>query len=125
MRQLVGPAIQLPVRQVPTIITDCNSVGSPLRLRFEQMMNALISGVGFRSVVPPNQHLLALAGGHQRETPKWLIRTGADAFHQGSHMASHPGNGIHLKSTRVVNKTESQSLSRHNLDVERENWPLF
>src|SRR5918999_329229 len=125
MCQLVRPTIQIPISQVSAVIPDCNSIGGPFRLSFEQMMNASISGVSFRGVVPLDQCLLELAGRHQRESAKCLIRMRDHVLHEVPQMFSHAGDGIPAESIRIVNKTESQPLAGHNLDVEGIGWPLF
>ena len=116
MCQPIGPAVQLPIRQLLRFEHDGDGVRRSLHLRLKELMNTQIPLTIRLGTVPLHQQLLPLGFGQERQVRKALLGIRDDGFQQGLKIRQHPGNRARLKQINVVHECGRQLLlGVHNL----------
>ncbi len=101
VRQLVGPTVQLGIRQPLTFVLHRHRVRRPLHLRFEQLRERLLSRVLHARPTPLHQPPLVF-GVHQRQVHQPLLRPRYRGLQQHPQVPQQPLHRLWLEQVAVV-----------------------
>ena len=95
--QLVGPAVELTVAELGLAEADGAGLGMLGCLGFDEVVDALVVGVGDGCLVPFDQQLLLFSGGEYWQLADGLLGLGHDAGQQALVVAGQPLDGLRLE----------------------------
>ena len=110
MRQLVGTAVQLSIRQRLRIEHDGDGVRRSLHLRLKELMNTHIPRTIGLGTIPLHQQLLPLGFGQEWQVREALLGICNHAPQQDLEIPQHPSNRTRLKQIGVVHERGRQPL---------------
>ncbi|GMU10022.1 hypothetical protein ASNO1_62760 [Corallococcus caeni] len=111
VRELIGPRVQLPVRQRAALELKCHRIRRALHLRLDEAMQRGIAREVGRRRVPVHQHSTLLGLLHERQRGHPLPGIHGDGLEQRTQVAQHARDGGLVEEGRAVLRDEAQAAS--------------
>ncbi len=102
MRELVGPAVQLRVRQLLLLVLHRHRIRGLQHLGFEQLGQRLLSGVAHLLATPFLHQSPVLQGAHQRQVRQPLLGLEHRGLQQHPQVLQQPPHRLRIEEVAVV-----------------------